>query len=487
MAQTIADMLRLHARYRPRQQAIVWRDGAIDYRTLDGIVDALCLRLTAAGIGIGDLVGLSLADDARHVAALLAVIRLGAVILPLDRRWSMAERRGVAERFGAGSVLTDEEDGPAGWVFLGATLPPPSSSPYAAPVVAADAPMVLSLSSGTTGLPKGPRLSHRQLISRFMVYWIDIGLGARDRFVLATPLFFGGGRAFALAMIYAGGTICLLPPPFGSGELVDFVARMRGTAMFLVPTQLRRLLADHTESGLAFPDLRVLISSGSALYQNEAITVRKTLSPNLYQYYASTEAGGVSLLTPEGFEHHPGAVGRPCFGVDVEVVGADERPVAADVVGRLRYRSPASPDGYHVGDTTGAFDDGWFYPGDLARFDADGFLYLQGRAKDMIIRGGVNIYPADIEQALLDLPQVAEAAVTAMPSPEFGEEIAAFVVRAGDIDAAAITAACAGRLARYKVPKVIVFVDSLPKNSAGKVLKADLAARFGPSPQEIVR
>ena len=468
---TIATLLRLHAETRPRQHALVTPAGAIDYRTLDGAVDALCHRLTADGVRPGTLVGLSLPDTPLHVVALLAVIRIGAVILPLDRRWTREERLGVVQRFGAAFVLSDESDGPEGWLCVG-DAPPPPGPRFEAQAVDPDAPMVLSLSSGTTGAPKGPQLSHRQLISRFMVYWIDIGLGARDRFCVATPLFFGGGRAFALAMIYAGATICLFPPPFQPAELIRFVADANATAMFLVPTQLRRLLQEQ-HAGHAFPQLRVLISSGSALYAAEAAAVRRSLSPNLYQYYASTEAGGVTLLAPDDFERHAASVGRPCFGVAVQVVDDADRPLAPGLTGRLRYRSPASPAQYHVGDAAGAFRDGWFYPGDLAQFDADGFLTLQGRAKDMIIRGGVNIHPADIEQVLLDLPGVAEAAVTGVPSADLGEEIAAFVV-APTLTEADIAAACAARLARYKVPKYVVFLDALPKNSAGKIVKSAL-------------
>ncbi len=468
---TIATMLRLHSRTRPQHQALVTPTDSIDYRRLDGVVDALCHLLTAAGVRPGHLVGLSLPDDPMHLVALLATIRIGAVILPLDRRWTRDERLGVAARFGAAFVLSDERDGPAGWIHVGDGLPEPGES-FAEPAIDPDAPMVLSLSSGTTGAPKGPRLSHRQLISRFMVYWIDIGLGSRDRFCVATPLFFGGGRAFALSMIYAGGTICLFAPPFEPPELIAFVAHVQATAMFLVPTQLRRLLQENT-GGRAFADLRILISSGSALYANEAEAVRRSISANLYQYYASTEAGGITILAPADYDSHGASVGRPCFGVDVEVVDAADSRVPPGTTGRLRYRSPASPADFHVGDTIGAFRDGWFYPGDLAQFDADGFLTLQGRAKDIIIRGGVNIHPSDIEQVLLDMPGVAEAAVTGVPSADLGEEVAAFVVAPG-LTEADIRTECAARLARYKVPKHVVFVAALPKNSGGKIVKSAL-------------
>ena len=468
-----SDLLRLHARGQPRHAAIVTPTERIDYATLDLIVDGLCAALAAQGVARGSLVGLSLHDDARHLAMLVALGRMGAVLLPLDRRWTVSESRDVATRFGAAMVITDRTDAPD-WVATRDDWFAGSDIAYRDPEVGDDSPMVLSLSSGTTGLPKGPRLTHRQFTNRFMVYWINMGLGSRDRFVVATPLFFGGGRTFALAMIHAGGTACLFPPPYEPETLVAFADATDATAMFLVPTLIRRLLGNDF-GGLAFPKLRAMISSGAALYANEAQQARLVLTPNLYQYYASTEAGGITLLTPEDHDAKAGSVGKPCFAVSVEVVDDNHARVDADTIGHLRYRSPSSPSSYHTGDGSAAFRDGWFYPGDLASFDADGFLYLRGRAKDMIIRGGVNIYPADIEQVLLDHQDVAEAAVIGFPSADLGEEIVAYVVCRAPVAESVLRAACAERLARYKMPKRIIYIDVLPKNSAGKVLKAELA------------
>jgi acyl-CoA synthetase (AMP-forming)/AMP-acid ligase II len=322
-------------------------------------------------------------------------------------------------------------------------------------------------------MPKGPRVTHGQFVARFTVYWLDLGLNGQDRFVTATPIYFGGGRGFALAMIYAGGTSCLFPPPFKPEELLAFMHRVSATATFLVPTQLRRLLEDERDT-IAFPMLRVLISSGSALYAAEQRAVRAKLTPNLYQYYSSTEGGGCSVLAPDNFEGHPDSVGQPLFGVDVEVVDDNHQPVPAGVTGRLRYRSAASATEYFKGDGSAAFHEGWFYPGDLGALDEDGFVYLRGRSKDMIIRGGVNIYPGDIEQVLLEFDDVAEAAVVGQPSKEFGEDIVAFVVARVPIAEDVLRKRCAERLARYKMPKTFVFVDALPKTSMGKIAKAEL-------------
>ena len=151
-------------------------------------------------------------------------------------------------------------------------------------------------------------------------------------------------------------------------------------------------------------------------------------------------------------------------------------------IGRLRYRSPASARGYYMAEDGDAFRDGWFYPGDLARLDAEGFLYLHGRGKDMIIRGGVNIYPPEIESVLLSDPRIAEAAVVGWPSAAMGEEVAAFVVpRPGEApDAESLLALCRTRLASYKVPKAITLIADLPRNSSGKTVKPELVKRLAP-------
>ncbi|MCZ8148198.1 MAG: fatty acid--CoA ligase family protein, partial [Roseomonas sp.] len=393
--------------------------------------------------------------------------------------WSQGEKASLAAHFRPDRVLLepDDEAAGAGWTVLPAGWVQESASPWHDASVTGDSPLVLSLSSGTTGLPKGPRATHRQFENRFMVYWLNLGLNAQDVYVSVTPLYFGGGRAFTMAMLFAGATVSILSPRSRMRALADHVRHVGGTVLFMVPTMIRRLL-DESIPGLALPTLRVLISSGSALHPEERMAIRARLTPNLFEFYSSTEGGGVSVLTPADCDLHPDSVGRPAFRVEVEIVGEDHEPLPPGSVGRLRYRSPASARGYWNADGGDAFRDGWFYPGDLARLDADGFLYLHGRAKDMIIRGGVNIYPQDIERIIAELPGVRDVAVTGVPSREMGEEVAAFVVADGSVTAEAVAAGCRDRLAPYKVPSIVRFLPELPRNAGGKVLKNALLARL---------
>jgi acyl-CoA synthetase (AMP-forming)/AMP-acid ligase II len=473
---TFSQALRQHARFRPHRLAIVEPGRSIDYRELDRRVDFSCHALRAKGITRGCLVGLSLQDRAEYLIVLLAMARLGAVVLPLDPRWTNAETQRVCDNFGATRVLCDRAERDAAWTALNDSDFGESATVYEDGDVNLDSPMLLSLSSGTTGLPKGPRVSQRKFINRFTVFWIDLGLCSLDRFVTATPLYFGGGRAFALAMIYAGGSSLLLCPPYKPEQLVAFINQQRATATFLVPTLLTRLLLLAREGELLLPTMRVLISSGAALYAAEQRDIRRKLSPNLFQYYSSTEGGGCSVLQPAAFEGHPDSVGQPCFGVEVEIVDDDHRPLPPGRIGRLRYRSAASADHYYKGDESAAFHDGFFYPGDLGEFDVDGFIYLRGRSKDMIIRGGVNIYPSDIEAVVLQHPSVIEASVVGVPSKEFGEDLAVAAVTRGTLDVEALRAHCASVLARYKVPRYFLQFDELPKAGVGKIDKKAVAA-----------
>jgi acyl-CoA synthetase (AMP-forming)/AMP-acid ligase II len=483
----LAYALDIHARARPDHPALVENGTVIGYGELTAQVRRLAAWITARVPDETAVVGLCLADTARHVIALYALARAGRIILPMDLRWSEAERANVAGHFGASLVLT-EPGQPAvdGIATLAWDAALDEAIAAADPDIAfpqdGETPFVLSLSSGTTGRPKGPLIAHRHFFRRFMTHWINLGLNGRDRFVMATPLYFGGGRTFAMSVLFSGGTVIMKPPPCSPEDLIATVAAADATSLFLVPTQFRRLLELPDATLAPLKRLNLLFSSGAPLSADERRAIRARICDRFFEYYASTEGGGITLLGPADIDGHGDSVGRPVFAVEVEVVDDDDTPLPTGMVGRLRYRGPGVATAYHRDPEASveAFRHGWFYPGDLAEIDAAGFVSLKGRAKDMIIRGGINIYPADVEATLTAHPAVAEAAVVGWPSREFGEEIAAFVRLSGPADEASLIAFAAARLARAKWPRAVFIVDDLPKNSAGKVLKRDLAARLTP-------
>lgn len=477
----IAQGLRLNARSRPSQAAIIHRDREVSYQALDVTVRRTATWLANQGVSRGDVVGVALGDTAEHLISIYALATLGAILLPVDCRWTIGEQERVVEHFRAKVVLLESG---AEWNDVAPAIRHDDawrkgvqlSEPTEDVEQGDDLPFLLSLSSGTTGMAKGPLVTHQQFLRRFWAHWINLGLNAQSRYVSATPLYFGGGRTFALSQMFSGGTVCLFPPPYRPEDLVREVRLRSATALFLVPTLLRRLLALEAPDGLLMPSLTLLLSSGSPLHVEERLAIRQKVTPNFYEMYATTEGGGVSLLTPEDQLVHGDSVGRTMFGVEVQVVDADNRERAPGETGVLRYRGPGCATEF-FGDPAGTaemFRDGWFYPGDLGALNEKGYLFLRGRQKDMIIRGGVNIYPTEIEETLLSHEGVAEAAVVGLPSVEMGEEVGAFIVKSSDVSAEELTELCRRRLAPYKAPKRIFFIEDMPKNSAGKIVKSAL-------------
>ncbi|OGA86933.1 MAG: hypothetical protein A3G27_12965 [Betaproteobacteria bacterium RIFCSPLOWO2_12_FULL_66_14] len=474
-----------HARAVPDRPAIVHGDRVVLYRDLDPLVRRAAAYLYSLGLAQGDVVGVALKDSIEHLVILSGLARAGIVILPLDWRWTPAEQERVIAHFGAKLMLMEPgKPEPQNCPCLSIAEGFFSSIQKQNPNLAFpedDIPLLMSLSSGTTGRPKGPRIRHSQFLARYRVFWINLGFNSQDRFLSATPFYYGGGRTFPLTMLYSGGTTYLLPPPYEPQELCEAVKKHRINSVFLVPTLIRRLLTLSDAQLAPIRSLRLLLSSGSALHAEERRHLR-ALCPGFVEYYSSTEGGGVSYLTADDPESFSDSVGRPVFGVEVQCVDEDHRPQPAGKIGRIRYRGPAVADGFW-NDTEASresFRDGWWYPGDLGMLDEHGYLYLKGRAKDMIIRGGINIYPGEVEAALQSHPAVADCAVVGWPSREFNEEVAAFVILKGQATPAELRELCRGRMAPYKVPREVFVVKDFPRNALGKVIKADLSAGLAP-------
>ena len=404
-----------------------------------------------------------MSEHTNHLVAHYAVARLNAVIVPMDHRWTDKEKAAVVEAFSVSVVVTDDDD------VLSAD---PDNLPD---ITEDDSELLISLSSGTTGRPKGAIVTHRNLYERFVSQWRAIGYGADDCFAVLTPFYFGAGRSFGMSLLAAGGSVLIAPPPMKPPEIIETLQKDYVTATFLPPTLMRRLFEFH-EPGSAplFPNINYLISSGEPLFADEAHEVIEKLCPNLYSYYASSEGGGISVLSANDFDEFAATVGKPTYKTDVEIVDADNNDVGVGVVGRLRYKGPGVATRHLDADgvESDAGIDGWFYPGDLAERLESGHIALRGRDKDVIIRGGVNIYPAEIESTLLAHPDVDEAAVVGINDEARGQVVTAFVATA--LDEQALQSYCAENLAPYKVPQAFTILRELPKRSSGKVDKQAL-------------
>jgi acyl-CoA synthetase (AMP-forming)/AMP-acid ligase II len=476
----LASLLLSHANGRPSHPAIEQGSTTTTYLEAVRIVRRFAGVLARQGIRPGDRVGLCLPDNADHLLLHYAVAWLGATIVPIDYRWKSAEKSAVATAFHCKCVVvaTDEEADFSGTalIFDLAWRTGDDEDPLIAD--SGDTPVVLSLSSGTTGRPTGAFVSHSQLYERFISQWVGMGFNSTDRYLLATPLYFGGGRSFAMSTLAAGGTVVLSEGSLRPEDIIALVREARVTSLFLVPTQIGRILEAWQGPGLAMPHVRCLVTSGSAMPAGDRQRVIEHLTPRLTDYYATSEGGGIAVLLPDEQTRYTETVGRPAFRVEIQVVDNDGKPLPQGEVGRLRYRGPGVSTRLIDGDgnVVPADAEGWFSPGDLAQLTESGHVRLVGRIKDVIIRGGVNIYPAEIEAVLGTHPDVLEASVFGMPDKDLGEIVAAaVVVRPG----AAVTDEdirlyVKERLATYKAPQRVVFIDALPRNPSGKVVRAAL-------------
>ena len=486
----ISEAILRHAASKPTHPALIQGDTVITYSQLSVLVSQAATRIAANNVKPGDIVAICLGETIAHVIAIYAAARCGAAILPMDVRWTLSEREHIANFFGATLALHEPGQtvpGIPASVIVDATWLQIQihASTTSFPVINESDPLLLSLSTGTTGIPKGPMLTHKQMIARFITQKESLTFRPDDRYLSATPLYFGAGRGFVMGMIHNGATVILLAPPYSPGNLLDAISDYQINVTLLVPTMLRRLL-DFVGADLhSLKSLRLLLSTGAILHPDERESITHHLCPYLMNYYGSTEGGGISVLRWDDGDEKADSVGRPVYGTQVQVVDTGDNPVPVGQTGLIRYRGPSVADGFfrYSGSGGAAFKSGWFYPGDLGCLDKDGFLFLMGRAKDTIIRGGVNIYPAEIEEVLVTHRDIVDAAVVGWESRIKGEEIAAFVVPTDGvtIDSKALLEYCSDFLAPYKIPKGIFVLEALPKNSVGKVKKADLVAKLPPT------
>lgn len=468
----LASILRCHADSHGDKTAIEYRHERISYLELWRRVQGCAAHLHEQGIRPGDRVGLALKEHPSHLVLHYAAAHLGAVVLPVDQRWTPGEKALNGSAFNAKLLILEEDaEAPDGQETLTLDRNWQETNPDRLPPMPdnADLTLLISLSSGTTGRPKGALVTHEQMYQRFVSQWVTIGFNSRDRFVGLTPMFFGAGRSFGMAFLAAGATVIIDPPPHEPHELVTAINASRANVAFLVPTQLRGLLPLH-EDELLLPGLEKLLVSGAALYPAEAAQVRAKVCPGLIGYYASSEGGGISVLNTAEFDDYAYTAGRATFRTDVQIVDERGAQVATGETGRLRYRGPGVAARFIDSDGTEQTvnPEGWFYPGDLAAKLDSGHIILRGRDKDVINRGGVNVYPAEIEAVLAQLPAVREAAVLGEPSEKFGESVTAFIAASGALSKNALDEHCRKQLAAYKIPSRYVVTDELPKTSSGK-------------------
>ena len=468
-----------HAARRPRHAALVDPKRTLSYAELANETRRWTSALVARGLEPGMRLGIALRDDSRHVVAMLAAAQLGVTIVPLDWRAPAADTHRLARRFSASMILVESAryatDDPATIVADNDwNAEVAGASGYSRQHATADTPLIIKLSSGTTGMPSGAIVTHRQVVARLMINESSFGPMAGDTYLSVSPLYFGAGSQYCKLHLYFGNTVVLYPPLFSADEYVDAVRNYGATFLFVVPTVLHRLLELEPRDGPLLADVRILLCGGAAFGPDRKREVAKRICPNFHEVYATSAAGQITLLRPGDLDTHADSAGRPVDGIDVEIVDARDEPRPRGSVGRLRCRGDAvSGEFFGEADAPGN-STGWYYSGDLASLDEDGFLKIEGRSDDVIIRAGINIYPSVVEDALRRHPAVADAALVGRACQEFGQRAVACVILRTDTDDDALLAHCRAELSATLLPDEFVRFDEFPTTTSGKVLRRKL-------------
>jgi malonyl-CoA/methylmalonyl-CoA synthetase len=491
------ELIERRVRAAPGRVAIQTLGGkALSYADLDARCARLAGRLARLGVGPGDRVAAQIEKSVTNALLYLACLRLGAVYLPLNtaytegeldyffgdaepalivcdptRRTAIAALRGASD---ARLATLDHQGG--GDLTDGLDAEPPHGA--IAPVAGDDLAALL-YTSGTTGRSKGAMLTHRNLASNALTLVEAWGFSEDDVLLHVLPLYHVHGLFVAFNTVLLAGARLLFLPRFEAGQALAMLPR--STVMMGVPTYYTRLLAQDGLSRQSCATMRVFISGSAPLLEDTFRQFETRTGHRILERYGMTETG-MNASNPLHGERRPGTVGLPLPGIELRVVDEAGRILGPDEVGVLEVRGPNVFKGYWRMPERTAEEfrpDGFFITGDLARIGADGYVSIVGRAKDLIISGGLNVYPKEIESVIDDLPGVVESAVIGVPHPDFGEAVSAVVVPASGatLDEAAVIAAVRARLASFKVPKRVWFAPSLPRNAMGKVQKNTLRAQ----------
>ena len=497
------------ARRLPRAIAVIERDRIeLSYEALAARVLALAGGLHSVGVRSGDRVGLLMKNCAQYVELLYACWTIGACAIPINARLHAREIAFILDDAHARlCFVTDDAEtraidaartAPTDYIDVdGVDYRRLLTSLPAAPREQASATETawLFYTSGTTGRPKGVMLTHRNLLAMTMNYLANVDHAAvGDHLLHAAPMSHGSGL-YTMPNIAAGATQ-LIPAArgFDVAELQHILAYTPNTKFFAAPTMVMRLVDAYAARGTAPERLKTIIYGGGPMYVADSVRALDVLGPRLTQIYGQGESPmTITVLSPaDHMDDHDGrrlerlgSVGRAQVGVEVAVLDEHDRPVAADAIGEVCVRGDTVMAGYlhNPQATAETMRGGWLHTGDLGRFDAAGYLTLVDRSKDLIISGGSNIYPREVEEVLLLHPAVKEVAVIGEPHAEWGESVLAVVVaEPGHVpDEQDIDLFCLEHIARFKRPKRYVFVDELPKNATGKVLKRELREKIRPA------
>jgi acyl-CoA synthetase (AMP-forming)/AMP-acid ligase II len=450
----------------------------------------------------GERVAIAMTNRPEYLEALFGIWHAGLVAVPINAKLHREEFRYILGHSGARLCFASSD--------LAETVAPLADDlpELARVVVAGDAewhtlgasdgidlverrpedPAWLFYTSGTTGRPKGATLTNRNLIAMCLGYFSDVDpIAPTDAKLHAAPLSHGSGLYGLPHVARAANNIIPDSGHFDPAEIADLLPVWPGLSLFAAPTMLTRLVANPTFAGADHRNLKAIVYGGGPMYVTDLLKALELLGPRLVQIYGQGESPMTITALARAFHmdrNHPrwrerlGSVGLPFAGIELRVVDGEDRDMPAGEPGEVLARGDSVMAGYWRNDkaTAETLRGGWLHTGDVGALDADGFLTLRDRSKDMIISGGSNIYPREIEEVLLRHPAIAEVSVVGRPHADWGEEVVAFVVPRPGVRVAEpeLDRLCLDSIARFKRPRAYRFVDTLPKNNYGKVLKTEL-------------
>jgi acyl-CoA synthetase (AMP-forming)/AMP-acid ligase II len=499
----IANGVREFAIATPGRVAVVDGERRLNYAALHERSSRLANVLLAEGLRTGDRVGVVLGNRMEYCETAAGIAKAGMVTVPVNPRMTAPEVTDILGRSSARALVLDEayagacadavEDGGITTVLSmdGTSLGDDYERVLASagtrdPQIEVDEldPFTIAFTGGTTGVPKGVMISHRSRCLTFVYTALEWGLGPGRSTIAVAPMYHGAGFAFAYTAVVTGGTVSMLRA-WDPERFLGMVASDRPSTVFLVPAHLQMLRAKGDDA-LARADtagLETIYVNAAPLPQALKLWALDQLPDvGFHELYGSTEASVVTNLRPEDMRRKERCVGPPWFATEVRLLDAEGNEVGDGEPGELYSRSPFVFNGYlDDPEATEACTtpDGFVSAGDVAIRDDEGYLYIIDRTKDMILSGGVNVYPREVEEVLATHPQVAEVAVVGLPDEQWGESVTAVVVPRGappSLDD--LVAHARGRLAGFKLPKSLQVVDELPRNLAGKILKRELRDRF---------
>jgi fatty-acyl-CoA synthase len=499
-----------HASVQPEKEAVVEYgvDGSVRRLTwgeLNATINRLGHALFARGVKGGDQVAVMLPNGMEYLIAQQALARVGATAVQIGYRLKAGEIVHILENAEPRATLvhaeylaamrearaqvkattpmivvggngtyegTDADDWSRALAAASPDLPPR--------VRGGDGGGVIVYTSGTTGKPKGAKRNWNQTgIEAVADMILQCGMRSDDRHLVVCPLYHSAAPAFVTMMMSLGATIVLMNH-FEAEAALRIIENEKITCSMMVPTMLVRMCAlpAAVRDKYSTRSLRWVMSGAAPLSTETARQVLEQWGPVLFNFYGSTETGLVTIAGPLDHTQRPGTIGKAMRGNTIRLLDDDGKSIAVGGVGELYARNSTLMSGYHrnAEATSSAARDGFYSVGDLARVDADGFYYLESRKHDMVISGGVNIYPREIEDHLQTHPAILEAAVVGIPDAEWGETLKAFIVRRDGqtITDVEVIEYCRSGLADYKRPRKVVFLAELPRNPTGKVLKRDL-------------